>query len=188
MSLKRLSVLCCFVTLVSCGGDEATIQNNTPNNNLNDSLKEYKIPEEQLLEDRESMTNVLESFPKKWVRVEVTGDEHICKKPCAIEMPGLEIVKEENYYRLRTIYGDDFEDWELINMTAEYTSAENQDLQNGIFVVRKITYPDEELYEVDYFWNKTKNFCSFGEFFHKKLRFADAERMSEYKIVEEDCE
>lgn len=131
---------------------------------------------------------ILDSFPKNWVQVEMKEGKTYFTKRCSTQNPGLVIAQDSASFILTTHYGNDFETWQLIHMTAEYDHVIGQEIQRGTMMVAKITYPDEAIYEVDYFWNKKSGFCTFGDFFAEGTRFANTEREEEFVIVTEPCD
>ncbi len=175
--------------LVSCGSDPQTTT--TPLKVDSSAVQtdvEFVHPDSQLVQTDESFAEVLNGFPKHWIKVEVKKDSKVFTKLCGMDSPSLKIEKVENHWEIITIYGEDSESWHIINMTAKINTFSNQELQEGIFVVEKLTYPDNEIYEVKYFWNRTAEFCTFGDFFSADSKFAEFSKMDEFDVVEEDCD
>ena len=131
---------------------------------------------------------VMENFPRNWVEIEVTADGLVQHEWCGTDGASVEFREHGDHWEIRTVYGQDGEDWHLIRISANDFSTEEQILQEGVMVVEKITYPDEEIYEVNYFWNKTAGFCTFGDFFNAETQFANAADKANFKLVKEDCD
>ncbi len=178
-----------FAFLISCGADPET---NTTDLNVDTSNVQPDVeivhPDSQLVQPDASFSNLIADFPKHWIKVEVKKDSKVFTKLCGMESPALKIETVDNHWEIITIYGQDSESWHIINMTGNVNSFNNQELQEGIFVVEKLTYPDDEIYEVKYFWNRTAEFCTFGDFFSADSKFAEFSKMNEFEVVKEDCD
>ncbi len=186
---NSIVVLAIFTFLISCGPD--TEINTTPlteDTSKAETNLEIVNPDSQLVQTDESFAQALNDFPKHWIKVDVKKDSKVFTKLCGMDSPALKIEKIENHWEIITVYGQDAESWHIINMTANINSFNNQELQEGIFVVEKLTYPDDEIYEVKYFWNRTAEFCTFGDFFSVDSKFAEYSKMNEFEVVEEKCD
>jgi len=173
------------VLICSCSGEEGTeplVENDQTT--TQDSLID---PQVELMEPDSMMQSNLTAFPKHWVQVDVKHKEIIYTEFCEMGHPYLKVNETDSAWFIETFYGQDGETWRVQNMTANLQSAEDQIFQEGIFVVTKETYPDNEIYEVSYFWNQTARFCTFGEFFNKETKFADESLSDSFTIKKEDC-
>lgn len=132
--------------------------------------------------------SLLENFPKDWVQVVPKKDSIIYIEYCGMGHPSLNISKLEGIWQILCSYGQDAETWELIGMTANEKTIDNQTIQDGVFTVIKITYPDDQTYHVDYFWNKTTGIATFGDFFGSGESFADEANKSNFIIQKEECD
>lgn len=167
---------------IACSSPEN--EQDTTSNTQDSSFSMPAMPEV----DGEDPDVILSGFPLHWVEVEMTSEGMIYHEWCGTNAATLDFEQNEDHWEILTTYGQDGEYWHLIRMSANQLSAENQEMQEGVMVVEKITYPDEEIYEVSYFWNKTAGFCTFGDFFSKDTRFANADDKAEFKVVKEDCD
>lgn len=184
-----ISGLAFLALLISCGSDTET--STTPLNGDSTTTQtdvDFIDPDSQLVQTDESFSQVLNGFPKHWVKVDVKKEGKVYNKLCGMDSPSLKIENVENHWEIITVYGQDAESWHIINMTATLNTYNNQELQEGIFVVEKLTYPDDEIYEVKYFWNRTAEFCTFGDFFSADSKFAEFSKMNEFEVVEEKCD
>lgn len=176
--------------LIACGSDPASTDTNVLH--LDSGKVQTDVitmdPDSELVIADASFAQVLKDFPKEWVKVDVKKDKKIYTELCGMDSPSLKIELVKDHWEIRTIYGQDAESWYMINMTANLNVFNEQELQEGIFVVEKITYPDNEIYEVKYFWNRTAGFCTFGDFFSPDTRFAESSKMNEFEVVKEDCD
>lgn len=184
-----ISGLALLSLLISCGSDSesTTTPLNTDSSEVQNDV-DFIHPDSQLVQTDESFAQVLAGFPKHWVKVDVKKEGKVFTKLCGMDSPSLKIEKVENHWEIITSYGQDAESWHIINMTASLNSYNNQELQEGIFVVEKLTYPDDDIYEVKYFWNRTAEFCTFGDFFSADSKFAEFSKMDEFEVVEEKCD
>jgi hypothetical protein len=172
--------------LFSCKGEET----NEPVIQSDQSISRDSLvdPQAELMEPDSMMQSNLTAFPKHWVQVDVKHKEIIYTEFCGMGHPYLKVIETDSAWFIETFYGQDGETWRVQNMTANLQSAEDQIFQEGIFVVTKETYPDNEIYEVSYFWNQTARFCTFGEFFNKETKFADESLSDSFTIKKEDCD
>lgn len=185
--MKTFSCLSVVMFLiVSCSGDEPAVQNDTNTQVVEkDSLID---PQTELMKPDSMMEANLKAFPKHWVQVDVKHKEIIYTEYCGMGHPYLKVIQTDSTWLIETFYGQDGETWRVQNMTANIQSAEDQIFQEGIFVVTKETYPDNEIYEVSYFWNQTARFCTFGEFFNKETKFADESLSDSFTVKKEECD
>lgn len=183
----------CSALFWSCSGNEQITEPNIPESStdtvhiVQDSLLLPENPEEQLMQKDSGFEQSMNSFPKKWINIELKGNDLIYTKRCDMGDPQVIIEYKDQVWQLQTYYGTDGEWWQVINMTSREFEVDNQKLQEGTFVVSKITYPDDEIYEVSYFWNKTARFATFGEFFSKDLKFSPEENRPDFVIKHEKC-
>jgi len=180
-----------FLALVvsACGSEQE--HETTANSDTTDFVpSEIPLtnPQDELLEVDVAFDANIAAFPKHWVEISIKGKDRIYTEYCNMEHPYVKLEKADSSWQIETFYGKDGELWNVMNMTANKQSAEGQHFQEGIFVVTKATYPDNEIYEVSYFWNQTAGFCSFGEFFDKKTRFADHALKDLFVMKKEICD
>jgi hypothetical protein len=186
---KLISGLVFLMLLISCGSDPETTT--TPLNIDSGAVQtdvDFVDPDSELVQTDESFSQILSGFPKHWIKVDVKKEGIVFNKLCEMESPSLKIEKVENHWEIITGYGESSESWHIINMTANLNTFNEQELQEGIFVVEKLTFPDNEIYEVKYFWNRTAEFCTFGDFFSADSKFAEFSKMDEFEVVKEKCD
>lgn len=159
--------------------------NSTTNSTETERLDTAAVSE-QLLPSLDE--NILANFPKNWVQVIPKKDSIIYKEYCGMGHPCLDIIKDEGVWQIMCVYGQDAETWELIGITANEKTINNQTIQDGVFTVIKITYPDDQTYSVDYFWNKTSGIATFGDFFGPDQSFADNANKDKFIIQKEECD
>lgn len=175
--------------LTNCGSEpEPQAIEVLPEVDTTAALPQETDPDLELMMADSTFLKNVSAFPKHWVEVGVEGKQLVYTDYCNMGHPHWKLIETDSCWQIETFYGQDGELWQLINMTANVQSAEGQTFQEGIFVVNKITYPDNETYEVSYFWNQTVGFCSFGDFFDKTKKFADNAKYKSFKIVDDpDC-
>lgn len=173
-----LAITC--LLLFSCG-DSTPVSITQGQDNTN-SQEEFDSP--SLALDQ----NIMERFPKNWVQVIPKNDTIVYIEYCGMGHPSLNITQKDSSWEIMAVYGQDAETWELIGITANEKTINNQTVQDGVFSVVKITYPDEMTYSVDYFWNKTTGIASFGDFFEAGASFADEANKVNFVIEIEECD
>lgn len=184
--MKKLYGYLSMLTILFIAG-ACNNQNNTTTEVVKDDVLADN-PDSLMIEESIDFEGILDTFPKYWLNVEVTKDGNILHEYCDIPTPFVKIAEDGEYWKLTTGYGHDAEDWQLVSMTGKSNAFNNQQLQEGILIVKKLTYPDDELYEIDYFWNKSAAFCTFGDFFQPDTKFVDESAKDSYQVVEEPCD
>ena len=178
-----------LAVLSACSSDPQPVAGET---DTTVPVTDYEIPitdpDEELMQTDSAFAQNLANFPKHWVEITVKGKELIYTEYCGMGHPYWKLHPSDSSWQIETFYGQDGEFWDVINMTANVQSAEGQTFQEGIFVVTKSTYPDNEIYEVSYFWNQTAGFCTFGDFFDKSKKFADNAKYKSFTIQKEECD
>lgn len=179
-----------LIGLVSaCGsGEQPTTVTNSDTTGLTQPNLSLTNPDDELMQTDSLFEQNIAAFPKHWVEIAIKGKEQIYTEYCGMGHPYWKLVKTDSSWQIETFYGHDGEFWDVMNMTANIQSAEGQVFQEGIFVVTKATYPDNEIYEVSYFWNQTVGFCTFGDFFDKTKKFADYAGYDSFTIRKEACD
>lgn len=188
---KFILIILTLGLLISCSSEpEVTVEPKPVDTAtvITEQINTTVDPDSELVITDERFLQIINDFPKYWVQVDIKPNKKIYTTYCDAATPSLKIDKVEEHYEITTTYGQDAEIWNLVNMTANYNTFNEQELQEGIFVAQKISYPDEEFYEVSYFWNKTKGFCTFGDFFSAGSKFAEHSKMNEFEVVKEKCE
>jgi hypothetical protein len=135
-----------------------------------------------------NIDSLMADFPKKWLQIERKGKDLVYTEYCNMEHPYVEIEKVEGNWKIHTVYGHDGESWEVLDMMKSESTALGQQLVEGQFIVKKLTYPDEEIYHSNFFWNKTAGTCSFGDFFAPDKIFADETLQKTFVIKKEPCD
>lgn len=138
--------------------------------------------------DTTRLEQLLKDFPKHWVEVKKRGNNFIYTEYCGMEHPYLLIEKKNSRWEILTVYGQDGESWEVLDMTLNEQTVSNQLIREGQFIVKKITYPDDEIYNAGYFWNVTTNRATFGDFFDPSYSFADHALKKTFIIEKQDCD
>lgn len=184
-------ILSFFISLIliSCGSESNNVDDPNPSDTTLQSLENYPMdPDSELVEQSVLFSSIVTDFPKHWVKVDVQKDKKVHHVLCGMDSPSLKIEKVDDHWEILTNYGQGAESWHLINMTSKFSVFNEQELQEGIFVAQKISYPDDEFYEVSYFWNKTAGFCTFGDFFSADAKFAEFDKMDEFEVIKEPCD
>jgi len=154
------------------------------------TLNDDSISVDKTISQTENVDNIKEmlaSFPLKWIHVEIENRNTVIVENCDIPTAMLTIENKGDYFIIKTVYGNDFEEWELISMTATEQMVEGQEVQDGLFLVKKMTYPDGEVYESSYFWNKTSGYCYFRDFYKADVAFADYSKKDAFKLKVVPC-
>lgn len=186
--MRSIFYLIVLIALAAgCASDPEPIQDHTPDNPLTNTDGQVTDPDQELMQADSSFEETIQAFPKHWVEITVKGKEHIYTEYCNMGHPYWKLGQTDSTWQIETFYGQDGEFWNVMNMTANLQTVEGQVLQEGIFVVTKATYPDNEIYEVSYFWNQTAGFCTFGDFFDKTKKFGDNEQFESFTIQKEKC-
>ena len=135
----------------------------------------------------QQIDSMLTGFPKYWVEIKKRGSDFVYTEYCNGTHPYLELIRKDDHWEIFTAYGEDGEAWQVLDMRTNSQLAYGQQLMDGQFIVKKLTYPDDEIYTASFFWNKTAKTCTFGDFFNPEIFFIDVSLKDTFVIEEEEC-
>jgi hypothetical protein len=175
--------------LLSCGSENQPAEPQMPE--LQDTITgEIDAPflPGDTVKNSSNIDSLMDGFPKHWVQVERKGKDLVYTDYCSMETPQLKIEKTADTWQITTMYGHDAELWQVLDMMKSESSVLGQELVEGQFIVKKLSFPDDEIYHSNFFWNKTGNTCTFGDFFAAGTMFADQALKKTFVIKEVPCD
>lgn len=171
-----------FFVMISCKGETDQTNISDPDSSLVTSVAD----------SLETNQFTIFEFPERWYKITESAEhpeQYAIIQKCNAETEQITIETGEYNERSFTFnFGQENMSWKLTNFTATSVISKEQDYVEGSFTLIPEKGTDVTADAIDFYWDRSENFCDFKGEVIGENRFVNEEAKDLYKFVEEECD